>query len=143
MFLKTSSNICFTISGVEHPAEAARTFILNVQRCLLILSDLTQVSVQPLLQLSSVCSSRVTERLVLRWCRRSKAATAHRLRPQPRTGAGDGVARRGIASYPKAWSGQGRRGGEEEPAHGVQVGIPHTGLSLFTGRMKQRLQLNF
>ena len=68
--------------------------------------------------------------LVLPWCERSGAGTTHRLRPQPRwSRAGDGVARRGAATHPQAGSRQERRGGEEEPAHGVQVGIPHSVLS--------------
>ena len=61
---------------------------------------------------------------VLPWCRGSGA-----VRSQPRTRVGDGVTRRGAASHPQAGSGQERRGGEEEPADGVQVGIPHIDLS--------------
>lgn len=42
----------------------------------------------------------------------------------------DGVARRGAAPHPKAGSSEKRRGGEEEPTDGVQVGIPHTDFSV-------------
>jgi len=39
------------------------------------------------------------------------------------TGRGDGVIWSGTASHPQARSRQERRGGEEEPTYGVQVGI--------------------
>lgn len=65
--------------------------------------------------------------------------TTHRLWPEPRERASDGVARHGDASHPQAWGRQERRGREEESAHGVQVGI--TPLLTVTGRMKQRLFL--
>lgn len=92
--------------------------------------DLTQVSVEPLLQLSGVCASEVTETAGPALPQRGSAAGDYTPPPAAATDitrAGDGVARRGAASHPQAGSRQERRGGEAEPAHGVQVGIPHTG----------------
>lgn len=107
-----------------------RAFILKVAPGNLVIFNLTKVSVAPLLPSAEQCVPlRWRRQLVLPWCKGSGAGTTHRLRPQPRTRAGDGVARRGAASHPQAGSGQERRGGEEEPAHCVQVGNPHTVLS--------------
>lgn len=67
--------------------------------------------------------SAATERPRSRWAPRTANG------PQPRNRAADGVARHGDASHPQARGRQERRGGKEESAHGVQVGLPHTGLS--------------
>lgn len=64
--------------------------------------------------------------LVKRERRAEDTRTASGRRSFGATRVGDGVAWRGAASRPQAGSGQEHRGGEEEPAHGVQVGIPHT-----------------
>lgn len=68
---------------------------------------------------------------------RGLRTTSARSGPHKGTGGRDGVARRGAACHPQARSGQERRGGEKELAHGVQVGIPHV-LSSNAGRMKTR-----